>query len=195
MPWDTFKGSAEMLRNATVRPGEPPRPSRGRPWKDRSPAQARTTTTTKRETTQDEPMLGSSDDHLRRPTTDEQDVIEQDMVIDTEASRVSDDRKEQGVLRMDEEEGVTADEQARRRLRSKQPARRSLTDDESSFEATETRGNDCGDQRRDPQDCSRREAGCGTGAQNFMRASGQQGVRSLLRLRAWKISKWRERCC
>ena len=68
-------------------------------------------------------MPGSSDDQLRRLTTDEQDVIEQDMVIDTEASRVSDDRPEQGVLRMDEEEGITADEQARRRLRSKQPAR------------------------------------------------------------------------
>ena len=23
LPWDTLKGSAEMLRNATVRPGEP----------------------------------------------------------------------------------------------------------------------------------------------------------------------------
>ena len=30
-PWDTLKGSAEMLRNATVRPGEPPRSSGGRP--------------------------------------------------------------------------------------------------------------------------------------------------------------------
>ena len=105
LPWDTFKGSAQMLRNATVRPGEPPRPSRGRPWKDRSPAQARTTTT-EREATQDEPMPGSSDDHLRRPIADEQDVIEQEMVIDTEVSRVSDDRPEQGVLRMDEEEEV-----------------------------------------------------------------------------------------
>ena len=28
LPWDTLKGSAEMLRNATIRPGEPPRPSR-----------------------------------------------------------------------------------------------------------------------------------------------------------------------
>ena len=46
LPWDTLKGSAEMLRSATVRPGEPPRPSRGRPRKDESPAQARTTTTT-----------------------------------------------------------------------------------------------------------------------------------------------------
>ena len=30
-PWDTLKGSAEMLRNATVRPSEPSRSSRGRP--------------------------------------------------------------------------------------------------------------------------------------------------------------------
>ena len=43
LPWDTLKGSAEMLRNNTVWPGEPPRPPRGRPRKDRSPAQARTT--------------------------------------------------------------------------------------------------------------------------------------------------------
>ena len=28
LPWDRLKGSAEMLRNATVRPGEPPIPSR-----------------------------------------------------------------------------------------------------------------------------------------------------------------------
>ena len=113
-------------------PGDPPRPSRGRPRKDGSPAQARTaTTTTGREATQDEPMPGISDDHLRLPTTDEPDVIEQDIVIDTDASRVSDDRPEQGVLRRDQEVGITADQQARRRLVSKQPARRSLTDDEA----------------------------------------------------------------
>ena len=35
------------------------------------------------------------------------------------------------VLRMDQEEGISTEEQARRRLRSKQPARRSLTDDET----------------------------------------------------------------
>ena len=75
-------------------------------------------------------MPGSSDDHLRQPTTDP-DATEQDIVIDTEASKVSDDRPDQGVLRMDQEEGKTADEQARRRLRSKQPGRRSLTDDEA----------------------------------------------------------------
>ena len=31
LQWDTLNGSAKVLRNATVRPGEPPRPSRGRP--------------------------------------------------------------------------------------------------------------------------------------------------------------------
>ena len=34
-------------------------------------------------------------------------------------------------LRMDEKEGISAEEQARRRLRSKQPAGRSLTDHET----------------------------------------------------------------
>ena len=58
-------------------------------------------------------------------------MIKQDMVIDTVASGVSDDRSEEGVLRMGQGQGITADEQARRRLRSKQPARRSLTDDEA----------------------------------------------------------------
>ena len=64
LPWDTLKGSAEMLRNALVRPGEPPRPSRGRPRKDGSPTQARTATTSGH-ATRDDPMPGSSDDHLR----------------------------------------------------------------------------------------------------------------------------------
>ena len=100
-------------------PSEPPRPSRGRPRK--------TGLQPKREQRR---RQDDSDDHLRQPTTGP-DVIEQDMVIDTEASKVSDDRPDQGVLRMDQEEGITADEQARRRLRSKQPARRSLTDDET----------------------------------------------------------------
>ena len=131
LPWDTLKGSAEMLRNATVRPGEPPRPSRGRPKKDGSPAQSRTTTTTGRqEATRDDPMPGSSDDHLRQPTT-ETDVIEQSIVLDSGTARASDDRADQGVLRMDQEEGISAEGQARRRLRSKQPARRWLTDDET----------------------------------------------------------------
>ena len=119
-----------MLRNATVRPGEPPRPSRGRPRKDGSPAQARTTTTTGRqEATRDDPMRGSPDDH-RQPTT-EADVVDQSIVMDSGTARVSDEGADQGVMRMDQEEGISAEEQARRRLRSKQPARRSLTDDET----------------------------------------------------------------
>ena len=120
-----------MLRNATVRPGEPSRPSRGRHMKDGSPAQSRTTTTTGRqEATRDDPMPGSSDDRLRQSTT-ETDVIDQSIVMDSGTARVSDEGACQGVLRMDQEEGISTEEQARRRLRSKQPARRSLTDDET----------------------------------------------------------------
>ena len=130
LPWDTLKGSAEMLRNATVRPGEPPRPPRGRPRKDGSPAQARTTTTSGHEATRDDPMPGSSDDHRRQPTT-EADVVDQSIVMDSGTAMVSDEGTDQGVLRMDQEEVISAEEQARRRLRSKQPARRSLTDDET----------------------------------------------------------------
>ena len=140
LPWDTLKGSAEMLRNALVRPGEPPRPSRGRPRKDGSPAQARTATTLGH-ATRDDPMPGSSDDHLRQTAT-ETDVIEQDIVMDSgaartsesivmdsgtaresdsivmgsENARASDGRADQGVLRMDQEEGISAEEQARRRF-------------------------------------------------------------------------------
>ena len=126
LPWDTLKGSAEMLRNATVRPREPPRPSRGRPRKDGSPAQAKSATTSGR----DDPMPGSSDDHRRQPTTEE-DVVDQSIVMDSGTARVSDEGTDQGVLRMDQEEGISAEEQARRRLRSKQLARRSLTVDET----------------------------------------------------------------
>ena len=129
LPWDTLKGSAEMLRNATVRPGEPPRPSRGRPRKDGSPAQARRATMSGH-TTRDDLMPGSSDDHLRQPTT-ETDVIDQSIAMDAGTARVSDEGADQGVLRRDQEEGISAEEQAKRRLRSKQPARRSLTVDET----------------------------------------------------------------
>ena len=155
LPWDTLKGSAEMLRNATVRPGEPPRPSRGRPRKDGSRVQAKTTTS-RQEATSDDPMPGSSGNQLRQ-TTVETDVIEQNIamdagtartsenivtdsgiarasdniVMDSGTSRASDDGANQEVMRMDQEEGISEEEQARRRLRSKQPARRSLTDDEA----------------------------------------------------------------
>ena len=90
----------------------------------------RTTTTTGQEATRDDPMPGSSDDHLRQPTT-ATDVIEQSIVMDSGTARESDDGADQGVLRMDQEEGISAEEQARRRLRSKQSARRSLTEDET----------------------------------------------------------------
>ena len=86
LPWDTLKGSAEMLRNALVRPGEPPRPSRGRPRKDGSPAQARTATSG--HATRDDPMPGSSDDHLRQIAT-ETDVIDQNVVMDSGTARTS----------------------------------------------------------------------------------------------------------
>ena len=143
LPWDTLKGSTEMLRNALVRSGEPPRPSRGRPRKDGSSEQARTATTSGH-ATRDDPMPGSSDDHLRQ-TAMETDVIEQNIVMDSGTARTSenivmdsgnaresdstmmgsenaiasDGRGDQGVLRMDQEEGISAEEQARRRLRSK----------------------------------------------------------------------------
>ena len=153
LPWDTLKRNAEMVRNALVRPGEPPRPSRGWPRKDGSPARARTATKSGH-ATRDDPMPGSSDDHLRQMAT-ETDVIEQNIVIDSgtartsenivmdsrtaresdnivmgsENARASDGRADQGVLRMDQEEGNSAEEQARRRLRSTQPDRLSLTFD------------------------------------------------------------------
>ena len=108
LPWDTLKGSAEMLRNATVRPGELPRPSRVRPRKDWSPAQARTTTTSGHEATRDDPIMpASSDDHRRQPTT-EADVVDQSIVMDSGIARVSDEGTDQGVLRMDQEEGISA---------------------------------------------------------------------------------------
>ena len=155
MPWDTLKGSAEMSRNALVRPGEPPRPSRGRPRKDGSRAQARTATTSGH-ATRDDSMPGSSDDHVRQTAT-ETDVIVQNIVMDSgtarasdsivmdsgtarardsivmvsETARASDDRADQGVMRMDQEEGISEEEQARRRLRSKQSARQTLTDGET----------------------------------------------------------------
>ena len=63
------------------------------------------------EATRDDPMPGSSDDHLRQPTT-ETDVVDQSIVMDSGTARVSDEGT-------DQEEGISAEEQARRRLRSK----------------------------------------------------------------------------
>ena len=53
------------------------------------------------------------------------------IVTDSGAARASDDRADQGVMRMDQEEGISEEEQARRRLRSKQSAQQTLTDDET----------------------------------------------------------------
>ena len=58
------------------------------------------------------------------------------IVMGSENARASDGREDQGVLRMDQEEGISAEEQARRRLRSKQPDRRSLKDDETVSKLT-----------------------------------------------------------
>ena len=55
---------------------------------------ARTTTTSGQEATQDDPMPGSSDDHLRQPTT-VTDVIEQTTEMDAEAAILSDHRTDQ----------------------------------------------------------------------------------------------------
>ena len=103
----------------------------------------RRTTTTSGHATRDDPMPGSSDDHLRQPAT-ETDVIEQNIVMDSgtarasdsivmgsETARANDDRADQGVMRMDQEEGISEEEQARRRLRSKQSAQQTLTDEET----------------------------------------------------------------
>ena len=147
LPWDTFKGSAKMLRNATTRPGELPRPSRGRPRKDGTPAQSRTaTTTTEQEAAQDDQvrrsMPGSSDDHLRQLPTDEQDVIEQDMVIDTETLEVSGGKEETGevegsepgVRQMedDEMEVAVGEQRRRRRLTCTQPVQQASPEGETS---------------------------------------------------------------
>ena len=76
-----------------------------------SPAQVRTTTTTGRqEATRDDPMPGSSDDHLRQQTT-ETDVIDKCIVMDSGTARAS-DGADQGVLSMDQEEGISTEEQA-----------------------------------------------------------------------------------
>ena len=69
LPWDILKGSAEMLRNALVRPGEQPRPWRGRHRKDGFPAQARMTTTSGQEAIRDA-MPRSSESHQRQTGTE-----------------------------------------------------------------------------------------------------------------------------
>ena len=123
-----------MLRNATVRQVNrqdhreegPGRTGLQHKREEQRPPTGR------QEATRDDRMPGSSDDH--RQSTTETDVIDQSVVMDSGSARLRDEGADQGVLRMDQEEGIST-EQARRRLISKQPARRSLTDDENSFEA------------------------------------------------------------
>ena len=87
--------------------------------------------------------------------------IEQDMMIDTEAPEVSDDkeesggvdRPEQGPPRTDDDEDMPADEQKQRRATNKQPERRSSSDDETdmtSSKRTKAGGDNRDDQGRDP---------------------------------------------
>ena len=63
----------------------------------------------------DDHMQGNSGDHLRQPTV-ETDVIKQNIPMDAGIAKISDDRTNQGVLRMDQEEGISAEEQAPRRF-------------------------------------------------------------------------------
>ena len=217
LPWDTLKGSAEMLRNALVRPGEPPRPSRGRPRKDGSPAQARTATTSGH-ATRDDPMPGSSNDHLRQTAT-ETDVIEQNIVMDSGSARTSEDivmdsgtaresdsivmgsenarardgRADQGVLGMDQEEGISAEEQAQRRLRSKQPARRSLTDDATVSKRLKREATIVAI-KQEILKTADREARFGTGTQNSTASiRTMKSPQSIHASRMVEINKWRER--
>ena len=148
LPWDTFKGSAEMMRNATNKPDEPPRPSRGRPRKDGTPAQSRTATTTTEQKSAAEDqvrgsMPGSSNDHLEQPSTDEQDVIEQDIGMDAEQevrpmqdnamdqqmeNNMMDQQVENNVVNQQTENDVmdvTVEDQRRRRLKGKQTGQQS----------------------------------------------------------------------
>ena len=53
------------------------------------------------------------------------------IVMGSETARANDDSADQGVMRMDQGEGISEEEQARRRLRSKQSAQQMLTDDET----------------------------------------------------------------
>ena len=68
-------------------------------------------------------MPGSSDDHLTQPSTDEQDVIEQDIVMDAASREVTGDKREngevdgseQGVRQMEDDEmDVAVGEKSRR---------------------------------------------------------------------------------
>ena len=112
-------------------------------------------------------MPGSSNDHRRQLTT-EADVVDQSIVMDSGTARVSDEGTDQGVLRMDQEEGISAEEQARRTLRSKQPARRSLTDDETISKRLKREATIAAIKPRNSQNCCR-EARFGTCTQILLK--------------------------
>ena len=124
LPWDTNQGQCRDVEECYSQAGRTTKAI------ERKAKEGRVSSSGENEATQDDPMPSRSDDHLRLPTA-ETDVIEQNTEMDAEAAKLSDDRTDQGMLRMDQEKGISAQEQARRRLRSKQPARRSLTDDEA----------------------------------------------------------------
>ena len=103
--------------------------------KDGSPAQ------TKMQPRQDQKqlvMIQLETVQMNRRQPKQTDVIDESIVMDSGTARVSDEKAHQGVLRMDQEEGISAEEQARQRLKSKQPARQSLTDDEKQLKREAT---------------------------------------------------------
>ena len=75
---------------------------------------------------------------MNRRQPKQTDVIDESIVMDSGTATVSDERAHQGVLRMDTEEGISAEEQARQRLKSKQSARQSVTEDEKQLKREET---------------------------------------------------------
>ena len=75
------------------------------------------------------------------------------IVMGSKIARASEDKAGQTVMSMDQEEGISKKEQTRRRLRSKQSAQQTLTDDVNSLETTETRGDNCYDPTRGSQNC------------------------------------------
>ena len=212
LSWDTLKGSAEMMRNATNKPGEPPRPSRGRPRKDGTPAQSRTATTTteQKSATEDQvrgSMPGSSNDHLKQPSVDEQDVIERGVEMDAEPegwqmeNNVMDQQEENNVTDQQEESNamgqqmvndamdMTVDDLKRRRLKGKQSVQSSATTSKSlKREATIAAINDeifnaVSEERLDLEQ-----------AHNFYASiRTTRSIESIRASRMVEINKWKER--
>ena len=114
-------------------------------------------------------------------------MIEQNIANNVGTARVSDDKANQGVLRMDQEEGFSADEHARRRLRSKQPAQRSLTDD-GGYEETEARSDKQEILKTDTERPEMEQAHKFYANMRTMRSS-----QSIHASRMVEINKWRER--